>query len=248
MERLSILFCALLIAACSAGSGEGLDASGRPIGETPDPGDEPTLANIQARVFTPICTQCHVGAAAPQGLRLDSANAFNNLVGIPSREVGGLLRIDPFNPDDSYLVQKIEGSAAVGGRMPLGGPPLPDADIMLIRQWVLEGAMNTPAAALGQAKVRSVDFHPTGIRIAFSRSLDAATVHYGTVVLTGIDNSPVVNYVVSVAPMNPRVIVIRFPVSGLHDVDYRLSINSDDTVSMLDLSGQAVAPYRMEFR
>lgn len=248
MRRLSILFCAFLVVACSAGSGEGLDANGRPIGETPDPGDEPTLANIQARVFTPICTQCHVGAAAPQGLRLDSANAFNNLVGVPSNEVSSLLRVDPFNPDNSYLVQKIEGTAAVGGRMPLGGPPLPDADIMLIRQWVLEGAMNTPAAALGQAKVRSVDFHPTGIRIAFSRSLDAATVHYGTVVLTGIDNSPVENYVVLVAPMNPRAVVIQLPVSRPYDVVYRLSINSDETISVLDLSGQPVEPVRMEFR
>ncbi len=248
MRRLSILFCAFLVVACSAGSGEGLDANGRPIGEAPDPGNEPTLANIQARVFTPICTQCHVGAAAPQGLRLDSANAFNNLVGVPSIEVSGLLRVDPFNPDDSYLVQKIEGTAAVGGQMPLGGPPLPDADIMLIRQWVLEGAMNTPTAIEGQAKVGSVDFRPTSIRIAFTRSLDASTVHYGTVVLAGIDNTPVENYSVSVSPMNPRAIVIQFPASGLDDVVYRLSINTDENVSMLDLSGQAVEPYRMEFR
>ena len=248
MRRLPILFCAFLVAACSAGSGEGLDANGRPIGEAPDPGDEPTLANIQARVFTPICTQCHVGAAAPQGLRLDSANAFNSLVGVPANEVGGLLRIDPFNPDDSYLVQKIEGTAAVGGQMPLGGPPLPDEDIMLIRQWVLEGAMNTTAAIEGQAKVVSVDFQPTGIRIAFTRSLDAASVHSGTVVLAGIDNVLVEDYSVSVSPMNPRAILIQFPVSGLDDVEYRLSINADQTVSILDLSGKAIEPYRMEFR
>ncbi len=140
MHRLITLIIALFIVACSAGSGEGLDASGWPIGETPPPGDEPTLANIQARIFTPICTRCHIGAAAPQGLRLDEANAFDNLVNVRSREVG-LLRVEPFRPDDSYLVRKVEGTQSVGAQMPFGGPPLSDEDQLLIRQWVANGAM-----------------------------------------------------------------------------------------------------------
>ncbi len=140
MHRLITLIITLFIIACSAGSGDGLDASGRPIGETPPPGDEPTLANIQARIFTPICTRCHIGAAAPQGLRLDVANAFDNLVNVPSREVG-LLRVEPFRPDDSYLVRKVEGTQSSGAQMPFGLPPLSDEDQLLIRQWVDNGAM-----------------------------------------------------------------------------------------------------------
>ena len=140
MHRLITLITALFLVACSAGSGDGLDASGRPIGETPPAGDEPTLANIQARIFTPICTRCHIGAAAPQGLRLDAANAFDNLVNVPSQEVGQL-RVEPFRPDDSYLVRKVEGTQSVGAQMPFGGPPLSDEDQLLIRQWVANGAM-----------------------------------------------------------------------------------------------------------
>ena len=140
MHRLITLITALFLVAYSAGSGEGLDASGRPIGETPPAGDEPTLANIQARIFTPICTRCHIGAAAPQGLRLDAANAFDNLVNVPSQEVGQL-RVEPFRPDDSYLVRKVEGTQSVGAQMPFGGPPLSDEDQLLIRQWVANGAM-----------------------------------------------------------------------------------------------------------
>ncbi len=140
MHRLITLIAALFIVACSSGSGEGLDASGRPIGETPPPGDEPTLANIQARIFTPICTQCHIGAAAPQGLRLDEANAFDNLVNVPSQG-SGLLRVEPFMPDDSYLVRKVEGTQSSGAQMPFGLPPLSDEDQLLIRQWVANGAM-----------------------------------------------------------------------------------------------------------
>jgi hypothetical protein len=140
MHRLITLIAALFIVACSSGSGEGLDAAGRPIGETPPPGDEPTLANIQARIFTPICTQCHIGAAAPQGLRLDEANAFDNLVNVPSQG-SGLLRVEPFMPDDSYLVRKVEGTQSSGAQMPFGLPPLSDEDQLLIRQWVANGAM-----------------------------------------------------------------------------------------------------------
>ena len=47
----------------------------------------------------------------------------------------------PNDPDNS-LVQKIEGTAAVGARMPRGLPPLSTANINLIRQWVEQGALN----------------------------------------------------------------------------------------------------------
>jgi Ca2+-binding RTX toxin-like protein len=91
-------------------------------------------------VFTNRCTGCHSGGGAPQGLRLDAANSYANLVNVPSNEVPSLLRVEPGNPDDSYLVQKIEGTASVGGRMPLGGTPLNAETIALIRQWISEGA------------------------------------------------------------------------------------------------------------
>ncbi|NIP27395.1 MAG: hypothetical protein GWN81_21515, partial [Phycisphaerae bacterium] len=136
--RIAIQIASLIIAACSAGSGEGLDEFGRPVVNGAGADSLANLENIQKRIFTPMCTHCHVGAAAPQGLRLDEVNAYGDLVNVPSRQVGSLLRVEPFNPDDSYLVQKIEGTASVGGQMPLGGPPVAEDDIQLIRQWILE--------------------------------------------------------------------------------------------------------------
>jgi hypothetical protein len=50
--------------------------------------------------------------------------------------------VAPGRPDDSYLVHKIEGRAAVGARMPLGGPFLDDATIAVIRDWIARGAPN----------------------------------------------------------------------------------------------------------
>ena len=101
-----------------------------------------TLAAIQASVFTPTCavSGCHSGDSPPEGLRLDEGFSFGNLVGVASNEVPMLSRVDPGNPDDSYLVRKIEGTAAVGARMPLGGPPLEQDLIDDIREWITNDA------------------------------------------------------------------------------------------------------------
>jgi Ca2+-binding RTX toxin-like protein len=96
-------------------------------------------AQIQP-IFTDNCTRCHSGSSPPQGLRLDSTNSYSNLVNVASNEVPSLKRVKPGDDSNSYLVQKIEGTAAVGGRMPLGGSRIPQEEIDLIRQWISEGA------------------------------------------------------------------------------------------------------------
>jgi hypothetical protein len=133
----------LFLAACGGGSGDGLDNNGRP----PSGGGGGLIAtfpSIQANVFTPRCTGCHAGAAAPVGLRLDEGNSYALLVGVASGEQGSVLRVAAGNPNNSYLIQKLEGTAAVGGRMPLGGPFLDAATIAVIRQWIADGAKATP--------------------------------------------------------------------------------------------------------
>ena len=135
-----------VICICScAGNGEGLDENGRPTGGSSTQ-LTPTLASIQDNVFTPICTQCHAGAAAPLGFRLDESSAYAMLVNAPSVEAPSLVRVQPGNPDSSYLIQKLEGTAAVGGQMPLGQPPLPPATIAVIRQWIANGALQQMTA------------------------------------------------------------------------------------------------------
>ena len=53
------------------------------------------------------------GASAPEGLQLDAAHAYNMLVGVPSVEEPNLLRVNPENPDESYMVLKIEGAPGI---------------------------------------------------------------------------------------------------------------------------------------
>ena len=67
--------------------------------------------------------------------------------------MGGLLRVDPFNPEDSYLVQEIEGTASVGAQMPFGEPRLADKDIALIRDWILGSALPDEASIFSQAVI-----------------------------------------------------------------------------------------------
>ncbi|MEE9206745.1 MAG: hypothetical protein V3U67_00020 [Gemmatimonadota bacterium] len=131
----------VLSAAC-AGEGTGLDEFGNPLtgGGGVDLGA--TFSGIQARVFTPICTQCHAGASAPLGFSLEAGVSFANVVNVPSVERPELMRVKPGQPDSSYLVLKVEGaSGIVGARMPLGFPPLPAEEIAAIRDWITAGAL-----------------------------------------------------------------------------------------------------------
>ena len=80
----------LMLAGCAAGcagNGEGLDQNGQPI--APGNPSGPVTADfksIQDNVFTPICSQCHIGASAPEGLQLDAGHSYNLLVGVPDQE------------------------------------------------------------------------------------------------------------------------------------------------------------------
>jgi hypothetical protein len=139
------LLCAAAAASLSAcaGNGMGLDQGGRPLPPGGSGGGTLTadFDSIQQNVFTPICTACHAGSNAPQGLHLDAANSYAQLVGVASVEQPSILRVAVGDPDGSYIIQKLEGHAATGAQMPFGGPPLPAATIAVIRQWISAGAL-----------------------------------------------------------------------------------------------------------
>ncbi|MDX1741773.1 MAG: hypothetical protein R3178_10780, partial [Rhodothermales bacterium] len=103
----------------------------------------PSFSSIQQNVFAVSCavSGCHLGGSASAQLDLSAGNAYSDLVGVASVEVPMLLRVEPGNPDDSYLVQKIEGSPGiVGARMPRGRDPLSTEQIQSIRDWIEAGA------------------------------------------------------------------------------------------------------------
>jgi len=99
----TLWLASMLLSGC-AGNGVGLDANGNPIGSGSS-APEPLAANfqsIQDNIFTPICTRCHIGANAPEGLQLDQAHSYALLVGVPSAEKPSVLRVSAGDPTDSY--------------------------------------------------------------------------------------------------------------------------------------------------
>ncbi len=107
-----------------------------------------TLSQIQATVFTPKCSGCHNGSNPPGGAlpgsqNLTAGNSFAAIVGVASLEQPALRRVKAGDPDNSYLIQKLEGLAGISGsRMPLGGPFLDQATIDQIKSWIASGAPN----------------------------------------------------------------------------------------------------------
>jgi methionine-rich copper-binding protein CopC len=230
-------------AAGCAGNGQGLDQNGQPISMGGGSGGPVTadFQSIQNNVFTPICSKCHIGGGAPEGLQLDAAHSYNLLVGVPSAEQPSLLRVKPSDPDSSYIVHKIEGLPGItGGQMPLGETPLPQATIDAIRQWVTNGAPNAPAAA-AKAQVfavqttapvdkATVKVPPAQILVTFTQEVDASLVNNTTVILERMDSAPTaaggantMPAVARLAPMNPAVLLIT-PSSQLQPGVYRVTV------------------------
>lgn len=181
------LFLAPLVAATlagCAGNGEGLDANGKPISSSGGSTGPLTadFQSIQDNVFTPICSPCHSGAGAPEGLMLDAGHSYNLLVGIPSAEVPTLSRVKAGDPDSSYIVLKIQGSNGIVGKpMPLNENPLPQATIDVIRQWITNGAPQgtaTPSATGAMAKIQSLgnSTPPAPFGVTETSPLDNSTV------------------------------------------------------------------------
>lgn len=257
----------LLGAAGCSGNGDGLDENGRPIGGGPPPPPPPPpgtsdFKKIQDTIFTPACVGCHAGAGAPRGLRLDEGNSYALLVGVASAEVPALQRVKAGDAENSYLVHKIEGRAAVGGRMPLGGPPLPQADIDLIKQWIVAGAPAATATGMSamSGKLQSYQLVSTvpangerspavdQIMLVFNHPVDAALAQSGVFDLaaSGGDGSfgddtditlPFGRIAVSLA--NPTVIYLQLR-QPLMPETYRLTLRGEGATVLADVDSRVL--------
>src|SRR5260221_3319346 len=223
-----ISWATLGLVACAAGcagNGKGLDQNGQPIGSGGSGG--PVTADfqsIQANVFTPICSVCHIGAGARQGLHLDAANSYTLWVGGPSVEQPNLLRVKPGHPANSYMLHKIEGAPGiVGGQMPLGETPLPQATIAAISQWIANGAPNAPAVAVSSFEVQGtvpldhemVTAPLPRIVVAFTQEVDASLVNESTVSVERMANSRL-DPESAMAAGSSRSVAVTRALAGLH--------------------------------
>ncbi len=108
-------------------------------------GASASFSSIVQAVLVPRCATgaCHAaGGTAPV---LEAGSAYGSLVGVQSGE-SSLEYVDPNEPERSYLVHKLRGTASsVGGSVTTIMPPdgaLSPADIAAIEAWIANGAPN----------------------------------------------------------------------------------------------------------
>ena len=123
---------------CAGGVAEAVDFA------TTAPPPAPTLTQLKTSAFS-VCGGCHTGGGAslPSSMDLTPAHIYASIVSVASVEQPALKRVKPGDPDNSYVVQKLEGAATItGSRMPLGGPFLDQATIDQVKAWINAGAQN----------------------------------------------------------------------------------------------------------
>jgi uncharacterized protein involved in high-affinity Fe2+ transport len=224
----------------------------------PAAGFGPNFSEIQANVFTPDCATsgCHAGANPSAGLNLEEANSYAMLVGIQSSQDPGFQRVEAGDPDNSYLVQKLEGTASSGQQM-APGAPLPQSEIDVIRQWITDGATDDRVAVLDPITVTSLSpmpnaaltAQPTNIVAGFSRELNQATVDATTFLLTGSGGDgtfadgneiQVTATAITVPAANPQSAVFDLTGVTLADDTYRIQLLGGATNAIQDLDGNAL--------
>jgi hypothetical protein len=108
---------------------------------------EPTYTSIRNRIFTKSCStpSCHSTEGFRGAMVLEADKAYENLVSVPADNDGArarhLLRVNPGQPDSSFLYIKLTHPAAdEGALMPDSGTPLDSQSISAIRTWIANGA------------------------------------------------------------------------------------------------------------
>lgn len=252
--KITTTLLAMAALAGCAGNGQGLDANGSAAGS--GDGGGPLTADfqsIQDNIFTPICTKCHLGAGAPEGMQLDATHSYAAIVGVPSAEQPNLKRVDPGDPDSSYIIHKLEGGPAITGeRMPFGGPYLSQAMIDVVRQWVTNGAQKSPTSVSLEASIRAVQHFgvastapdndaivsatPAQIIVAFNGDIDSTLLNETTVTVTRVDGrQAAVPVVISLPAGNPSAVLIK-PRTALTNGTYSVMLQG----SLANMSAQSL--------
>jgi hypothetical protein len=143
--------------------------------------------------------------------------------------------------------------------MPLGSPPLPQATIDVIRQWITAGAQRAaaatstaaPATIIGVDPQRDqiLDRPPREILLSSDAALDTSALQAGAVTLmrSGGDGSFAEGNEVTIAPLRidvrslePTVIAIEIAPQDWTPDSYRLSVAGAGSIAMSDRSGAAI--------
>ncbi len=231
-------------------------SGGAPPDPDPPPGGlNPVFSEIQAGIFTPNCASasCHGGANPAADLNLEANSSYASLVDVASSQDAGIVRVSAGDPDASYLVHKLEGTAATGSVMPPSGG-LPQSTIDVVRQWITDGASDDRVSTAAPVTLRALSpaagavltAPPTRVIAGFDRELNAASVDGYTIVIesTGGDGSfadgaaPVPGSSIRLLAGNPTAVVIDLEAAVLADDSYRIRVSGGGDLAVEGLDGQ----------
>lgn len=111
-------------------------ASGPDTGP-PSAAPDPALEAAVRTIFDDACTMCHSAGGDPTDPgELDLESPLTSMIGKKSVVVDKVLVV-PGDPDASYLIDKLYGTAAMkGGLMPEGMDPLSKDQLEAVRKWI----------------------------------------------------------------------------------------------------------------
>lgn len=98
------------------------------------PPPAPSYAAVIQPIWNANCTSCH---GSDGGLSL-SGNAYDRIVNVASTQNRNFKRVLPGDPDNSYILRKLEGcstAGCIGGSMP-PGLRLSSTQLQQIRAWI----------------------------------------------------------------------------------------------------------------
>lgn len=132
-----IISFGLVLTGCGGDSSTGPDPNPDPDPD-PDPNRNVSYSQDIEPIFQGNCTTsgCHDSGTQESGVNLSS---YQDAIESKGVQYDALV-INPENPDESPLVDKIEPSPEIGERMPFEGNPLTQSEIDSIRAWIADGA------------------------------------------------------------------------------------------------------------
>jgi hypothetical protein len=108
----------------------------------PPDGGGATLSGHVQPIFDQACAfaGCHSTNNPAAGLDLTAGNSRDAILGMASMQNPEVPLVEPLTPPNSYLMTKLLGDGVSGKRMPLGGEPLSESQLELVRTWIIQGA------------------------------------------------------------------------------------------------------------
>lgn len=144
-KKLQIITISIILLTIASSCSDGIVSECETPSDQIETAIEPTLSDIQEKIFTPTCATsgCHDAAGAQFlfGLNLEEGNSYLSLVGKETNS-SNKPYVDPGDAENSFLVDKIRGDNTSIMPPSTSGQPLNEAEINAIVEWINNGALD----------------------------------------------------------------------------------------------------------